>query len=574
MKHQKLDGIIFAQMIREGAKRLSDHVKTVDALNVFPVPDGDTGTNMNLSFTSGVNEMNNVHSENISDVAKALSRGLLMGARGNSGVILSQLFRGFAKYVEGHAEINARQFAHAVRNGVETAYKAVMKPVEGTILTVSKDAAQQAEKWARQSDDITEVMSKMLEEARASLQRTPDLLPILKQVGVVDSGGQGLVYVYEGFLHALRGEVVQPDRPTTTENEPQISKNKEEHVREEVAEMMAAGVLSVEDIQYGYCTEFIIRLDTDRVALFDEQHFRLQMNRFGDSLLVISDDELVKVHIHAEELYKVMELAQSYGELMNIKIENMREQFLALQETKNQTKEPAEQETQEGQAIKVQETKEYGMISVAIGEGTKKMLMELGVDVVIQGGQTMNPSTEDFVKAIRSIAARQVIILPSNSNIILAAEQSAELVDVPVTVIPTKNLPQTIASLLQFNPTLPLEQNRTMMLTAKDMVKAGQVTYAVRDTEFNGVTINKGDFMGILNGNIVCSAAQVDDAVKQLIDEMIDEDSEILTLIYGEDVTKADIEELVPYLEERYKHIEFEVHHGGQPLYHYIIAVE
>jgi DAK2 domain fusion protein YloV len=573
VKLHKLDGFMFAQMIREGAKNLSLHVKTVDALNVFPVPDGDTGTNMNLSFTSGVNEMNKVHSNQISDVAKALSRGLLMGARGNSGVILSQLFRGFSKFAEEYAELNAKQFAQALRKGVDTAYKAVMKPVEGTILTVSKDAAQQAEKWVKLTDDITEVMEKVLQEAKESLKRTPDLLPILKQVGVVDSGGQGLVYVYEGFLSALKGETIELDQSTKQEAAPQISENKEEHVRDEVAEMMAAGVLSVDDIKYGYCTEFMIRLDTERAAKFDEEYFRLQMNRYGDSLLVISDDELVKVHIHAEELYKVMELAQSYGGLMNIKIENMREQFLALKEAQEQ-KTGRSADVAPVAATEVKETKEYGIISVAMGEGTKKMLMELGVDVVIQGGQTMNPSTEDFVNAIHSIAAKQIIILPGNSNIILAAEQSAELVDVPVTVIPTKNLPQSIASLLQFNPTLPTEQNQSMMLAAKDLVKAGQVTYAVRDTEFEGVTIKKGDFMGLLNGKIVCSAPDVSDAVKQLIEEMVDEESEILTLIYGEDVSEANMEQLLSYLEERYDHIEIETHHGGQPLYHYILAVE
>lgn len=550
-----MDGLLFAQMIRTGAKNLAKNVKQVDALNVFPVPDGDTGTNMNLSFSSGVNEMNKTDSEDISVVTKALSKGLLMGARGNSGVILSQLFRGFSKHIEDYKELTTVQFAQAMQHGVETAYKAVMKPVEGTILTVSKDAAKVAKQVAMRTNDITELMSDVFEEAKSSLKRTPDLLPILKQVGVVDSGGQGLVYVYEGFLSVLKGEVIDEKE----EMDYLVSEDKEEHVRDEVAEMMAAGVLSVDDIKFGYCTEFMIRLNPQKADSFNEFQFKNSLNRYGDSLLVISDEELVKVHIHAEELNKVMEHAQKYGGLMNIKIENMREQFMALKDAIP------------NEAI---ELKSFGIITVSMGYGIATIFKSLGADVIIAGGQTMNPSTEDFVKAIKETHAEQIIILPNNSNIILAAEQSAELVDLPVAVVPTKNVPQGMAALLIFNPSSSLEENKSLMTKSKDEVKAGQVTFAVRDTEIDDLKIKKGDFMGIFDGKIVRASNQRDSVTKELLDHMIDEESEIVTLIWGEDVNEEEVEELRLYIEENHAGIEVEDHHGRQPLYSYLISVE
>lgn len=550
-----MDGLLFAQMIRAGAKNLAKNVKQVDALNVFPVPDGDTGTNMNLSFSSGVNEMNKTDSEDISVVTKALSKGLLMGARGNSGVILSQLFRGFSKHIEEYKELTTVQFAQAMQHGVETAYKAVMKPVEGTILTVSKDAAKVAKQVAMRTNDITELMSDVFEEAKSSLKRTPDLLPILKQVGVVDSGGQGLVYVYEGFLSVLKGEVIDEKE----EMDYLVSEDKEEHVRDEVAEMMAAGVLSVDDIKFGYCAEFMIRLNPQKADSFNEFQFKNSLNRYGDSLLVISDEELVKVHIHAEELNKVMEHAQKYGGLMNIKIENMREQFMALKDAIP------------NEAI---ELKSFGIITVSMGDGIATIFKSLGADVIIAGGQTMNPSTEDFVKAIKETHAEQIIILPNNSNIILAAEQSAELVDLPVAVVPTKNVPQGMAALLSFNPSSSLEENKSLMTKSKDEVKAGQVTFAVRDTEIDDLKIKKGDFMGIFDGKIVRASNQRDSVTKELLDHMIDEESEIVTLIWGEDVNEEEVEELRLYIEENHAGIEVEDHHGRQPLYAYLISVE
>lgn len=567
MEHLKIDGHLFARMIQEGAKNLERNVKTVDALNVFPVPDGDTGTNMNLSFTSGVNEMNKKKSRSVSEVSKALSKGLLMGARGNSGVILSQLFRGFGKAIENSEELNAKQFSNALQLGVETAYKAVMKPVEGTILTVAKDAAKAAYKKVKLTNDITELMEAVLKEAKASLQRTPDLLPILKQVGVVDSGGQGLVYVYEGFLSVLKGESIISEQTEKALDLGQDSvNNKEEHVRSEVTEMMAAGLLSVDDILYGYCTEFMIRLAPSKADQFNEDQFRQNIDQFGDSLLVISDEELVKVHIHAEELHKVMELAQDFGQLTNIKIENMREQFLAIQDSS------VNERTKEEKVEK--ESKPFGIITVSMGDGIAEIFKSLGADVVIAGGQTMNPSTEDFVKASEQIYAQNIFILPNNGNVILAAEQSAELVNTSVTVIPTKNVPQGLAALLRFNATASLDENKELMLQAKDQITAGQVTYAIRDTKIDDVEIKKDQFMGIMNGKIVISAEDMLNCTIKLIAQMVTEVSEIITLIYGEDVQEGNADQLVEYLEKEYPDLEIELHYGGQPVYSYLISVE
>lgn len=567
MEHLKIDGHLFARMIQEGAKNLERNVKTVDALNVFPVPDGDTGTNMNLSFTSGVNEMNKKKSRSVSEVSKVLSKGLLMGARGNSGVILSQLFRGFGKAIENSEELNAKQFSNALQLGVETAYKAVMKPVEGTILTVAKDAAKAAYKKVKLTNDITELMEAVLKEAKASLQRTPDLLPILKQVGVVDSGGQGLVYVYEGFLSVLKGESIINEQTEKALDLGQDSvNNKEEHVRSEVTEMMAAGLLSVDDILYGYCTEFMIRLAPSKADQFNEDQFRQNIDQFGDSLLVISDEELVKVHIHAEELHKVMELAQDFGQLTNIKIENMREQFLAIQDSS------VNERTKEEKVEK--ESKPFGIITVSMGDGIAEIFKSLGADVVIAGGQTMNPSTEDFVKASEQIYAQNIFILPNNGNVILAAEQSAELVNTSVTVIPTKNVPQGLAALLRFNATASLDENKELMLQAKDQITAGQVTYAIRDTKIDDVEIKKDQFMGIMNGKIVISAEDMLNCTIKLIAQMVTEVSEIITLIYGEDVQEGNADQLVEYLEKEYPDLEIELHYGGQPVYSYLISVE
>lgn len=609
MRHEKINGLLFAELIKQGAKQLNRHAKTVDALNVFPVPDGDTGTNMNLSFTSGVKEMNKKNSAHIGEVAQALSKGLLMGARGNSGVILSQLFRGFAKHVEDEQEINSRQFAQALQKGVDTAYQAVMKPVEGTILTVAKDAAQAAVKQARQSTDLTEVLEVVLQEARQSLQRTPDLLPILKQVGVVDSGGQGLVYVYEGFLSALKEGAMREDESDHQEDGSDhqedesdhqaaapFAENSEEHIRHEVAEMMHEGILSVEDITYGYCTEFIIRLHPEKVSAFDEPSFREDIGRYGDSLLVITDDDLVKVHIHAEQLDQVFKTAQAHGELLRIKIENMREQFRAVQAGKQNDQggqavhfreEQVEDErdrrvSEEGPEIKQRteprseepEGKAVGIITVAFGEGLIQIFKSLGADVVISGGQTMNPSTEDFVQAVEQVQAEKIIILPNNGNIVMAAKQAADVLDTPVNVVPTKNISQGMSALLSFNPDLSLAENVAQMNLVKDEVKAGEVTQAVRNTDIEGINIKQGHFMGIFDGKIVLAAPDLKDAVLQLLTKMIDEESEIVTLICGKEANEEQAEQIKEEIESRFADIEVEIYQGGQPFYPYLVSVE
>ncbi len=575
MKKTSIDGMLLSKMFQAAEQQLGKYVKQVDALNVFPVPDGDTGTNMSLSIRSGIQQMGQVNSEHLGEVAKALSKGLLMGARGNSGVILSQLFRGFAKLIEDEPAIDSIQFAAALQHGVEIAYKSVIKPVEGTILTVAKDASRVAAEQAQSHDDIIEVMSAVLVEAKQSLQRTPDLLPILKQVGVIDSGGQGLVYVYEGMLSALKGVAVQVDVASAKMT---MSENKEAHVHDEVAMMMQAGVLSVDDITYGYCTEFMIKLDEQKTASFDESLFREKMNRLGDSLLVISDDELVKVHIHAEDLSKVMSLAQGYGGLVNIKIENMREQFNALKED-NKAKKIAVTEENEINVDTVPqfagiEKRKYGIVTVAMGEGVIKIFKSIGADVVISGGQTMNPSTADFVSAINRLNVEQIIILPNNSNIILAAEQAADISDISVKVIPTQNIPQGINALLRYRPELPIEQNEATMKASIEELKVGYVTIAVRDTRIEDITISKGDFMGMSDGSIVVTDQKATAAACALLKHLVDDDAELITLITGADAKSEEIEQINQFVEAAFPFVDIEVHTGGQPLYPYIVSVE
>ncbi|MBU2659163.1 DAK2 domain-containing protein [Bacillus cabrialesii] len=548
-----LDGRTFAEMILAGAQNLSQNASAVDALNVFPVPDGDTGTNMNLSMTSGAREVEQMDTDDIGKVGSALSKGLLMGARGNSGVILSQLFRGFSKSIETKKEINALEFAQALQAGVDMAYKAVMKPVEGTILTVAKDAAKKAVALAEKETDITALMAAVTEEAEASLNRTPDLLPVLKEVGVVDSGGKGLLCVYEGFLASLKGENV-PQKVVLPSLDDMVSA---EHHKS------AQSMMNTEDIEFGFCTEVMVRLDQTKRE-FDEGTFRQDLSQFGDSLLVIADESLAKVHIHAEEPGNVLNYAQHYGELIKIKIENMREQHTSIisQESK-----PADNE-------KTPAKQPYGIVTVAMGEGISDLFKSIGASVVIEGGQTMNPSTEDIVEAVKSVNAETVFILPNNSNIIMAANQAASVIDEQVFVIPAKTVPQGMSALLAFNPDQEAEANEANMLSAIQQVKSGQVTYSVRDTHIDGKDIKKGDFMGILNGTIIGTAEDQLSAAKMLLSEMIGEDDEIVTILYGEDASQEEAEELEAFLSEKYEEIEVEIHNGKQPLYSYIVSAE
>lgn len=556
MSIKVLDGKRFAEMVIQGANHLAANAQYVDALNVFPVPDGDTGTNMNLSMTSGAKEVKSNVQEHIGKVGSALAKGLLMGARGNSGVILSQLFRGFAKAIEAKPTITSLEFAAALNAGVETAYKAVMKPVEGTILTVAKDAAKHAVAVAKNHEDLIGLMEEVLKEAKASLNRTPDLLPVLKEVGVVDSGGQGLVFVYEGFLAVLKGEKL-PDSPATMPNMNELVSA--EHHKSVQSHM------NTEDIEFGYCTEFMVRLEGK--DSFSEENFRNDLSKYGDSLLVISDEEVVKVHIHSEQPGEVLTYGQRYGSLINMKIENMRQQH------SNIVGEPTTPLHTEGNQPK-KEKQEYGVVAVSMGSGIAELFRSIGANAVIEGGQTMNPSTEDIVKAIKEVNARKVIILPNNKNIIMAAEQAAQVAEEEVVVIPTKTVPQGMTALLSFNPSADSAANKDTMTEAMQHVKTGQLTYAVRDTSIDGLEISTGDFMGIADGKIILKDQDKVKAAKDLLSQMLDGDSEILTILKGEDASDEDVDSIVEFVESNYEDVEIEVHNGEQPLYAFIFAIE
>lgn len=548
---QSLDGIKFAEMVQMGAHHLYQNANYVDSLNVFPVPDGDTGTNMNLSMTSGAKETEHAASEHIGKTAQALSKGLLMGARGNSGVILSQLFRGFGKFIEKESTIDAKGFAGAFQAGVDTAYKAVMKPVEGTILTVAREAAKKGVEVAETENDIIAVMEAFTAEAKASLDRTPDLLPVLKEVGVVDSGGQGLLFVYEGFLASLKGEALPEKNDATLDD----LINAEHH--------RAQDFMNTADIEFGYCTEIMVRLEEGKEP-FNEEQFRNELNPLGDSLLVISDEEIAKVHIHSEQPGSVLSIGQKYGSLIKIKVDNMREQHSAIVGEEHKAPTPA----------KKVEKHPYAIVTIAMGEGVAELLRSIGASYVIEGGQTMNPSTEDIVKAVQEIGAEKVLILPNNKNIVMAAEQAVELLEIDAAVVPTKTIPQGMAAILAFNPEAAVDVNKKTMSEAFKNVKTGQVTYAVRDTSIDGVEIHKDDFMALAEGKIVLSTPALKDAAEKVIKDLVSEDAEIVTVIYGEDTTEQAASELVAFIEESYPDVEVELFDGKQGLYPYIISVE
>ncbi|WZP20372.1 fatty acid kinase catalytic subunit FakA [Staphylococcus aureus] len=545
----KINGKLFADMIIQGAQNLSNNADLVDSLNVYPVPDGDTGTNMNLTMTSGREEVENNLSKNIGELGKTFSKGLLMGARGNSGVILSQLFRGFCKNIESESEINSKLLAESFQAGVETAYKAVMKPVEGTILTVAKDAAQAAIEKANNTEDCIELMEYIIIKANESLENTPNLLAVLKEVGVVDSGGKGLLCVYEGFLKALKGEKV----------EAKVAKiDKDEFVHDEHD---FHGVINTEDIIYGYCTEMMVRFGKNKKA-FDEQEFRQDMSQFGDSLLVINDEEIVKVHVHTEYPGKVFNYGQQYGELIKLKVENMREQHREVIRKEQHTAKPK------------METVETAIITISMGEGISEIFKSMGATHIISGGQTMNPSTEDIVKVIEQSKCKRAIILPNNKNILMASEQAASIVDAEAVVIPTKSIPQGISALFQYDVDATLEENKAQMADSVNNVKSGSLTYAVRDTKIDGVEIKKDAFMGLIEDKIVSSQSDQLTTVTELLNEMLAEDSEILTVIIGQDAEQAVTDNMINWIEEQYPDVEVEVHEGGQPIYQYFFSVE
>lgn len=560
MKRTVLDVEAFISMLEVGGNRLSENAEYVNSLNVFPVPDGDTGTNMNLTYTSGIERVIKQHSDTVGEVGEDLAKGLLMGARGNSGVILSQLFRGFAKAIEGKTTIEAQDLANAFQHGIDTAVKAVMKPVEGTILTVARDSAAAGMQKAEQTDDIIEVMTAVLEEAQTSLENTPNLLPVLKEVGVVDSGGQGLVYIYHGFLESLTGESIpvksaDPNKANVTE------------LAHQENFFNTAHSVASEDIHYGYCTEIMVKIGEGETVTdeFDYDTFRNHLDGIGDSLLVVSDDEIVKVHVHTETPGEVMNYGQKFGSLVKIKVDNMRLQHDDILDGKGAT---------QSESTPVVERTNLAIIAVAAGEGIENLFKDMGVKSIISGGQTMNPSTNDILDAINKANADNVIILPNNKNIIMAANQAVEVSEIPAAVVETKYISQGLTAMLGYNPDGTLEDNKAAMVAEMANVTSGQVTVAVRDTTVDGLEIHKDHFMGIIDGKIVSEDADLVKETINMVNAMIDEDKELVTLIFGEETDQATAELIAEAVESANEDIEVEIVDGGQPVYHFLASVE
>lgn len=543
----QINGQLLKQMLESGMNNLGNHSGEIDALNVFPVPDGDTGTNMFLTFSNGAKAALDCKEDHVGKILKALSRGLLMGARGNSGVITSQIFRGIFQALEDNETVDALQLAHALVNGSRVAYRAVMRPVEGTILTVVREAADYTYAYTvtEEIKDCTEVIQKMVEEANESLKRTPELLPVLAEVGVVDSGGKGLCVIFEGFLSALKGTVVQ--------------KADQEAVEDHAQTKVEGG----ED-EYGFCTEFVIQLNEIGMKNFSEEGFRDELASIGNSLVCVQDEDLVKVHVHTLKPYVALKMGRRQGRFVKIKVENMQQQhdhIVELEDAKAAVEEPVEH-------------KKYAIITVAPGKGIDEMFKEYRADIVIGGGQTMNPSTEDFVSAIEKVKADHIFILPNNSNIILAANQAKDVCeDADIHVLETKTVPQGLSACVMFNPDADLESNLNEMNEAIAHVKSGEVTYAIKDTTYEGQEIKKGEYMGISGKKIAASVPDCMEASKTLVSSMLDEDSELVTLIYGVDATEEQAQELADYIEEN-SDAEVEIHNGQQPVYPFIIGVE
>ena len=538
---QYIEGKMLRDMFVSGANNLQNHKDLVDKLNVFPVPDGDTGTNMSLTISYAMKELAKVENDNITEIGKSLSKGSLMGARGNSGVILSQIIRGFSKSIEGKEQISTEDLAKAFKNGSDTAYKAVIKPIEGTILTVVRESGEYAIKASKKEKDLLKFLEMVIAEANNSLERTPELLKSLKDAGVVDSGGKGLVLIYEGMYEALKGNPIKA-KDLNDSN---------------VSEIKQAGTsINTEDIKFCYCTEFILESNS-----ISDTEIRDIMLKYGDSLAVVGDEGIIKVHVHTNDPGLVLQDALKYGQLVTIKIENMKLQHEnTLVDNINEIAQPEE--------------KEYGFIATSMGEGLAKIFKDFGVDYIIEGGQTMNPSTEDFMKAIDSINAKNIFIFPNNSNIIMAANQAKELSEKNIIVIPTKNTPQGFTALVNFNADASVEENEQALMESLTMVKSGQVTFAVRDTVMNDVEVKEGNIIGIAEGKLMDAGESVDEITTSLVEKLVDEDSAIVTLFYGEDVTEDDANNLRDELEEKFEDLDIELYYGGQPLYYYLISVE
>ena len=554
--NQNIEGKIFREMFISGANNLQNNKALIDKLNVFPVPDGDTGTNMSLTIASALKELNKVKEDNIGEIGKSLAKGSLMGARGNSGVILSQIIRGISKSIEGKNSLSIEDIALALKSGSDTAYKAVIKPIEGTVLTVIRETSDFAMKNVKNHSDMVVFFEAIVEASNISLEGTPELLKNLKDAGVVDSGGKGLVCLFEGMLSALKGECI---RLNDSEEVSQSSTYSE--------------AIKDVDIKYAYCTEFI--LETDKIT---SDEMRDKLMNYGDSMVCVGYDGVIKIHIHTNEPGNVLSEALVYGQLVTIKIENMRiqhqNQVISDEEHERVTSEGIEQFSKSEGFVLNSEKKKYGFITTAMGTGLSEMFEKLGVDIVIEGGQTMNPSTEDFMNAIEMINSDVIFIFPNNGNVIMAANQAKEISDKNVYVVPTKNIPQGIGCLVGFDPDSDADSNMEAFMENLNNIKSGEITYAVRDTIMDGIEVKEGDIIGITAKKLISSGKELDEVTKNVIDSMIDEDSDILTLYYGENVEEDDAREFAERIQDAYEDIEVELYYGGQPLYYYLISVE
>ncbi|PKM95854.1 MAG: dihydroxyacetone kinase [Firmicutes bacterium HGW-Firmicutes-1] len=551
MALESIDSKMLKNMFIAGAKYLESKKKYVDELNVFPVPDGDTGTNMTLTILAAAKEVQSVDENSMAQVAKAISSGSLRGARGNSGVILSQLFRGFAKEIGEYEQLDTMIIANAFQKGTDTAYKAVMKPKEGTILTVARAIADKASQMSEDTDDILFVLKETLNHAEAVLAKTPDMLPVLKEAGVVDAGGQGLIYVLYGAYLALQnnGELTF-EIEETVENEVNL-------IRQHVSA----------DIEFGYCTEFIINVHPSKVNDSEQEALDIRdyLETIGDSIVAVADEDIIKIHVHTNDPGKALQQGLTLGELMNIKIDNMREQHSNIIFEKSEVE----------QIPKQTEKKETGFVAVSIGSGLSKIFSSLGADYIVEGGQTMNPSTEDILNAIEKVNAAHVFILPNNKNIILAAMQAKDLVENKIIhVIPSKSIPQGITAMINYTQGISPDENEKVMTEHLSDVSTGQLTYAVRDTSINDQTIQQGDILGIGNDEILVVEKDIEQCAKALIHQLINEDSGLVTIYYGQEIEEEKANNLATYIEENYEDCEVEVHYGGQPLYYYLLSIE
>ncbi|MGB8454992.1 MAG: DAK2 domain-containing protein [Anaerocolumna sp.] len=557
-----IDALTLKKMFLGGAKSIESKKEYINELNVFPVPDGDTGTNMTLTIMSAAKEVSQMENPTIEGLAKAISSGSLRGARGNSGVILSQLFRGFTKEIKDFNEINVTIMANAFGKAVETAYKAVMKPKEGTILTVAREGAEKAAQLVTETEDLVFFGKEVIQYMEEVLAHTPELLPVLKEAGVVDSGGQGLLEIVKGAYDVLLGKEVD------VETVPAVRLNREAAINLEN--------INTADIKFGYCTEFIIMLEKE-FSTEAEYNFKGYLESIGDSLVVVSDDDIVKVHVHTNDPGLALQRGLTYGSLSKIKIDNMREEHnerLIKDAEKLAAKQAEEKKAKTNTPVKIPK-KEVGFISVSIGEGINDIFKGLGVDYIIAGGQTMNPSTEDMLNAIEQVNAETIFIFPNNSNIILAAQQAKDLTeDKKIVVIPSKTIPQGITSIINYVHDKTVEENEKRMNEEMKRVKSGQVTYAVRDTNIDGKEIKQGNIMGLNDKTIISVGLDISETTFELIKGLVDEDSELISLYYGADITEETVDKLAELIMDEYPDMDVEVHFGGQPIYYYVLSVE